>query len=123
MDRFPTTPLNTATVDEDQIDQTQPGHGIPSQDPVSAAQFGLKPEEAAGEAKSVFVGGGAVAGMATGATIGVAVAGPLGVVVGGTVGAVVGALGATAAGSMVSPEDSDSVDNFNHNTSQIHTGK
>ena len=121
MDRFPTTPLNTATVDEDQIDQAQPGHGIPSQDPASAAQFGLKPEEAAREAKSVFVGGGAVAGMATGATIGVAVAGPLGVVVGGTVGAVVGALGATAAGSMMNAEDSSSAGTAPADTVRVQT--
>lgn len=110
MNRPPTTPLNTITVDEDLIEQAHPGHGVPSQDPASAAQFPLGPEEAKRETKSVLMGGGMVAGAATGAALGVAVAGPVGVVVGGTVGAVVGALGAAAAGSMVNPEDTSSAD-------------
>ena len=100
----PTTPVNTVPVDDDLAAQAHPGHGIPSQDPAAAAQFRLEPEEAEREAKSVLMGGGVVAGMATGAAVGVAVAGPVGVVVGGTLGAVVGALGAAAAGSMVKPQ-------------------
>ena len=74
-------------VDPDLAEQAVPGHGVPSQDPAAAAQVGLLPEEAEREAKSTFVGGGAVAG------------GPIGVVVGGTVGTLVGALGGEAAGS------------------------
>ena len=109
MDQTSTTPANTAPTDEDLAEQAHPGHGIPSQDPASAAQFPLAPEEAEREANSVLMGGGAVAGMATGATIGVMVAGPVGVVVGGTLGAVVGALGAAAAGAMVKTDDSSGV--------------
>jgi len=110
MDRLPTSPLNAVTVDEDLAKQARPGHGVPSQDPASAAQFPLLPEEAKREANSVLVGGGVVAGAATGAAIGVVVAGPVGVVVGGTLGSVVGALGAVAAGSLASPEDGSSAD-------------
>jgi len=105
-----TPPLNTAPVNEDLLEQAHRGRGVPSQDPASAAQFPLKPEEAEREAKSVLMGGGMVAGAATGAALGVVVAGPVGVVVGGTVGAVVGALGAASAGSMASPEGSSSAD-------------
>jgi uncharacterized protein YndB with AHSA1/START domain len=108
MNRSPTTPLNPVTVDEDLAEQAQPGHGVPSQDPASAAQFPLEPEDAQREANSVLTGGGLVAGAATGAAIGVMVAGPVGVVVGGSLGAVVGALGAAAAGTMVNPEDATS---------------
>ena len=117
----PTAPSNTAPVDEDLAEQAHPGHGVPSQDPAAAAQFPLDPEEAEREAKSVFVGGGAVAGAAAGAAIGVVVAGPLGVVVGGTLGTVVGALGAAAAGSMVNPEDSGSSDTTPADTVHPHT--
>ena len=81
-------------VDPDLAEQAVPGHGIPSQDPAGAAQVGLLPEEAQREAKSAFVGGGAVAGLAAGAAVGAVVGGPIGVVVGGTVGTLVGALGA-----------------------------
>ena len=98
MNPSPTTPSSAVPVDEDLVEQAHPGHGIPSQDPASAAQFALAPAEAEREAKSVLVGGGMVAGAATGAGLGVVVAGPVGVVVGGAVGAVVGALGAKAAG-------------------------
>ena len=76
-----TTPSNTVTADEDLIDQAQVGQGVPSQDPASAAQFLLDPEEAERETKSVLVDGGMVAGAATGSAIGVVVAGPVGVVV------------------------------------------
>lgn len=97
-------------LDEDLIEQAHPGEGIPTQDPDAAAQFPLSPREAEREAKSVFMGGGMVAGIATGAGVGVAVAGPVGAFVGGTLGAVAGALGGAAAGAVVSPEKSDSAD-------------
>lgn len=106
MNRPSTTPPITAPVDEDLVEQAHAGHGVPSQDPASAAQFPLQPEEAEREAKSVLMGGGMVAGVATGATVGVVVAGPVGAVVGGTAGAVVGALGAAVAGTIVNPDDS-----------------
>jgi non-heme chloroperoxidase len=115
------TPLNTAPVDKDLIEQAHPGHGVPSQDPASAAQFLLQPEEAEREAKSVVVGGGAVAGAATGAAIGVAVGGPVGVVVGVAVGAVAGALGAAAVGTMLTPENSSSADTSPADTMPVHT--
>ncbi len=99
-------PVNTTPVDEDLVEQAQPGHGVPSQDPATAAQFPLDPAEAQREANSVLTGGGLVAGAASGAAIGAAVAGPVGVVVGGSLGAIVGALGAAAAGTLVNPEDS-----------------
>ena len=104
MNQPPSKPLKTEPVDEDMVEQAQPGHGIPSQDPASAAQFRLEPEDAKREANSALAGGGLVAGAATGAAIGVAVAGPVGVVVGGSLGAVVGALGAAAAGTLMNPE-------------------
>lgn len=90
--------------DPDLAEQAQPGHGIPSQDPTPAAQTPLAPEDAEREAKSVWMGGGAMAGAATGAAIGVATAGPVGVVVGGTLGAVAGALGGAAAGTVAPAE-------------------
>jgi len=100
----------TAPADEDLAEQARPGHGIPSQDPSSAAQMPLEPEEAKREANSVLTGGGMVAGAATGAAIGSVVAGPVGAVVGGTVGAVAGALGGAAAGTLMTPEDSSPAD-------------
>ena len=121
MNRSSTTPPNTVAADEDLVEQAHPGHGVPSQDPASAAQFPLKPEEAEREANSVLMGGGMVAGAATGATVGVVVAGPVGVLVGGTVGAIVGALGAAAAGSMMNPEDSSSVDTAPADNVRLHT--
>ena len=97
-------PITTPTtherpVDQDMVDQAQPGHGIPSQDPDPSAQVRLDPQEAEREANSALMGGGLVAGMATGAAIGVAMAGPVGVVVGASLGAVAGALGGAAAGA------------------------
>ncbi|MCY7305249.1 MAG: hypothetical protein LH632_03690 [Rhodoferax sp.] len=121
MNLSPTAPPNAAEADEDLAEQAHPGHGVPSQDPASAAQFSLEPEEAEREAKSVYVAGGMLAGAATGAAIGVAVAGPVGVVVGGSVGAVVGALGGSAAGSVVNPEDSSSAGTASTDTVQVHT--
>jgi len=101
-----TAPSKTESADEDMAEQAHPGHGIPSQDTDPAAQSPLQPQEAEREAKSVLVGGGAVAGMATGAVVGVAMAGPVGVVVGAALGAVAGALGGAAAGAAANPEDS-----------------
>ena len=92
------------TADLDLTEQAQPGYGIPSQDPRPGAQFPLEPEEAEREAKSVLVGGGAMAGLAVGAALGTVVAGPLGVMVGATLGGVAGALGSGAAGTMLNLE-------------------
>ena len=91
-------------VDPDLAEQAKPGHGVPSQDPSGAAQVGLLPDEAEREAKSSFVGGGAVAGMVAGAAAGAVVGGPIGVLVGGTVGTLAGALGGEAAG-MIKNQD------------------
>ncbi len=93
------------SVDPDLAEQAVPGHGVPSQDPDPAAQFGLTPEEVERESHSVFMGGGLVAGAAAGAVIGAALGGPAGVVVGGTIGSIAGVLGGAAAGSAVHPED------------------
>ena len=101
-------PLRADPADKDLSEQAHLGHGVPSQDPDSAAQTALAPAEAEREAKSVMMGGGVVGGAALGAAIGVAVAGPVGVVVGGTLGAVVGALGGSAAGAMSNADDSAS---------------
>ena len=114
-----TAPLKTETVDQDIADQARPGQGVPSQDPDSAAQFALKPEEAEREAKSAMVGGGVVAGAASGAVIGAVIAGPVGIVVGGTLGTVAGALGAVAASNVVSSKGSSDTDvkkNVNSNS-------
>ncbi len=91
--------------DPDLAEQAHSGHGVPSQDPDPAAQFGLSPEEEEREYHSVFMGGGLVAGAAAGAAIGAALAGPAGVVVGGTIGSIAGALGGAAAGSTSHPQD------------------
>ena len=97
-------------LDPDLSEQAVPGHGVPSQDPDAAAQVGLLPEEAKREAKSAFVGGGAMAGLAAGAAGGAVIGGPVGVLVGSTVGVIVGVLGGEAAGSLREPESSESVD-------------
>jgi hypothetical protein len=93
-----------AVEDEDLAEQARPGHGVPSQDPDADAQYRLSPEDAEREARSVYIGGGVLAGAAAGAAAGAVVAGPVGVVVGGTVGSVAGALGGAAAGA-VAPAD------------------
>jgi hypothetical protein len=103
MNTSPARSRSAATADPDLAEQARPGHGIPSQDPNPTAQSPLLPEEAEREAKSVYVGGGAMAGMAAGAAIGVVAGGPVGAVVGGTVGAVAGALGGEAAGTAGTP--------------------
>ena len=101
-----TTPRTAGkSIDPDLAEQAHSGHGVPSQDPDPAAQFGLSPEEAERESHSVFMGGGLVAGAAAGAAIGAALAGPAGVVVGGTIGSIAGALGGAAAGATVHPQD------------------
>lgn len=100
------TPYTSPPPDQDLVEQANPGHGIPSQDPDPAAQTTLAPDEARREGQSVMMGGGMMAGAAAGAGIGVLVAGPVGVVVGGTLGAVAGALGSAAAGALAAPEDS-----------------
>ena len=110
MNPVTTLPSNPKAADEDLAEQARPGFGIPSQDPRPEAQTVLAPDEAEREAKSVLVGGGALAGAATGATIGIAVAGPVGVVVGATLGAVAGARGGAAAGTLVNPEETGRVD-------------
>ena len=121
MNQPSTTPPIAVPIDEDLALQSRPGHGVPSQDPATAAQFPLEPKEAEREAGSALMGGGMVAGVATGATIGVVVAGPVGAVVGGTLGAVVGALGAAAAGGMVAkPENSGGADTAPVSPVQLH---
>lgn len=92
-------PTLETTEDPDLAEQAAPGHGIPSQDPEPEAQFGLSPQEAEREAKSAYVGGGAMAGMAAGAAGGALLGGPVGVLVGGTVGTIVGVMGGEAAGT------------------------
>ncbi|MDC8773053.1 alpha/beta fold hydrolase [Roseateles albus] len=101
-------PSDTSPVDEDLAEQARPGHGVPSQDPDPEAQISLTVQEAEREGKSVFVGGGMVAGAATGAAIGVAVAGPVGVLVGASLGAVAGAVGGSVAGTVATTNDSSS---------------
>ena len=97
----PIQPVSTdAPEDEDLAEQARPGHGVPSQDPDASAQFELSPEDAERESRSVFIGGGVLAGAAAGAAAGAVIAGPVGVVVGGTVGSVAGALGGAAAGAV-----------------------
>ncbi len=69
--------------DPDLVEQAQPGHGVPSQDPSVSAQVGLTASEASRETSFSLVGGGAMAGVAVGAAVGATVAGPVGIVVGG----------------------------------------
>ena len=100
-------PLDAEPVDKDLAEQALPGHGIPSQDPESAAQIAITAAESDRESSSVLMGGGLIAGGATGAAVGAVLAGPVGVLVGGMVGVVAGALGGAAAGSLVKPDDPD----------------
>jgi hypothetical protein len=110
MNTSTTRPSIAASADADLAEQAQPGHGIPSQDPTPAAQVPLRPDEVEREAKSVYVGGGMMAGATVGAAIGVVAGGPVGVLVGGTLGAVAGTLGGEAAGTLVNAEDSNGVE-------------
>lgn len=100
-----TTTIKHEPVDEDLAEQARPGYGIPSQDPRPGAQKPLTTDEAEREAKSVYMGGGVMAGAVAGAAVGTAVAGPVGTVVGAAAGVVAGALGAAAAGSADNPEE------------------
>lgn len=99
MNSSATQPPAALPADPDLADQARPGHGVPSQDPDPAAQFVQTPQEAERDAKSAFMGGGVVAGMASGAALGIATAGPVGVLVGATLGAAAGALVGAAAGT------------------------
>lgn len=108
----PSTPLLSDNVSDDQdlIEQANPGHGIPSQDPGAAAQNLLVPQEAEREANAALVGGSMVAGVTTGTIVGVAVAGPAGSLAGAALGAVAGAAGGAAAGTTANPDDVKRVD-------------
>ena len=106
-------------VDPDLAEQAVPGHGVPSQDPESAAQVGLSPEEAARESKSALIGGGMVAGVAAGSAIGAVIAGPVGILVGGTVGAIAGVVGSNAAGELVNPKSTASADDRAKNAGDL----
>jgi hypothetical protein len=121
MNPLPPPSSNTVHFDEDLARQANPGHGIPSQDPNSAAQVQLEPAEAEREVNSVLMGGGVVAGAATGATIGVAVAGPVGVLVGATLGAVAGALGGAAAGAAASHENASRAEPAHKDATGLHS--
>lgn len=90
-------PSNISASDEDLAAQARPGHGVPSQDPETAAQFPLDAKESERESEAVITGSAMAAGAATGATVGVMVGGPMGMMVGAGLGAVAGALGGTAA--------------------------
>ena len=94
-------PADVKPVDPDLAEQAIPGHGIPSQDPETAAQVALSPKEVERESKSALVGGGLVAGVAAGSAVGAVVAGPVGILVGGTVGAIAGVVGSNAAGRLI----------------------
>lgn len=123
MNSSTTQPPSTQAVDPDLAEQAVPGHGVPSQDPDSAAQVALSPEEAERESKSVLMGGGLVAGSAAGAAVGAAVAGPLGILVGGAIGAVAGAVGGGAAGDLASPESTASADGTPQDAVDPHSAK
>ena len=121
----PQNPLNLVPPDnlpkdEDLVQQANPGHGIPSQDPDSLAQTPLESEHVEREANSVLIGGGVVAGAATGAAIGIAVGGPVGVLVGATMGAVAGAIGGAAGGTLGNPSDATEPDTASDNTVRLH---
>ena len=104
------TPDAAAPRNPDLAEQAVPGHGVPSQDPDPAAQVGLTHDEAEREAKSVYVGGGAMAGLVAGAAAGAAIGGPIGVLVGGTAGTIAWVLGGEAAGQATEPEPATRLD-------------
>lgn len=112
-------PTGSKPVDPDLAKQAVPGHGVPSQDPESAAQVGLSPEEAERESKSALIGGGMVAGLAAGSALGAVVAGPVGILVGGTVGAIAGVVGSNAAGELVNPKSTVSADDITKNADNL----
>lgn len=86
-------PSNISASDDDLATQARPSHGVPSQDPETAAQFPLSAKESERESEAVITGSAMAAGAATGATVGVMVGGPVGMMVGAGLGAVAGALG------------------------------
>lgn len=96
MNPWNSAPVKTP-VDPDLLVQANPGHGVPSQDPDPAAQTPISPQSSTAERKTVYMGGGVLAGAVVGAAIGAAIAGPVGIVIGGTLGSVAGAF----AGAMV----------------------
>ena len=111
MNSSTTQPAGVKAVDPDLAEQAVPGHGVPSQDPSTAAQVALSPEEAERESKSVLIGGGLVAGTAAGAAVGAVIAGPVGVLVGGTFGAAAGAIGGSATGKLANSKSTTGADN------------
>jgi len=115
-------PTDVEPVDPDLVEQAVPGHGVPSQDPNSAAQVALSPEEAERESKSTLIGGGLVAGTATGAAVGAAVAGPVGILVGGMVGAVAGAMGGAGAGAVANSDSTTTADDVTKDAEDTHPG-
>ena len=122
MNSSTTQPAGVKAVDPDLAEQAVPGHGVPSQDPSTAAQVALSPEEAERESKSVLIGGGLVAGTAAGAAVGAVVAGPVGVLVGGTVGAVAGAIGGSATGKLANSKSTTGADNAPIDAEDTHRG-
>lgn len=94
----------------DLVEQIFSGPGVPSQDSDPAAQLALSPNKAEREAKSVYVGGGAVAGLVAGAAAGAAIGGPIGVLVGGTAGTIAGLLSGEAAGRATGPDPGTRLD-------------
>lgn len=72
----------------------RPERSSPSQNPEPAAQVPMDDAHAARERRSVFLGGGLLAGAALGTAAGTALAGPLGVLLGSTLGAVLGGFAA-----------------------------
>ena len=104
----------TQPEDPDLVEQAQPGHGVPSQDPDPDAQVGMTEAETSREVSSSLVGGGALAGLAVGAAVGAAVAGPVCILVGGTAGSVAGALGTAAATKAVEQNELEADDLPDH---------
>jgi hypothetical protein len=96
-------PRKPSPDDTDLARQARPGYGIPSQDPRPGAQSPLAGAEAEREARSVFAGGGVVAGAITGSAIGLLAAGPAGALIGGALGGIAGAVGGAAMGGMAKP--------------------
>ena len=122
MNSSTTQPAGVKAVDPDLAEQAVPGHGVPSQDPSTAAQVALSPEEAERESKSVLIGGGLVAGTAAGAAVGAVIAGPVGVLVGGTFGAAAGAIGGSASGKLANSKSTTGADNAPTDAEDTHRG-
>ena len=122
MNSSTTQPAGVKAVDPDLAEQAVPGHGVPSQDPSTAAQVALSSEEAERESKSVLIGGGLVAGTAAGAAVGAVIAGPVGVLVGGTFGAAAGAIGGSASGKFAKSKGTTGADNALIDAKDAHRG-